>query len=178
MMDIIIFELKKIIRRKTTIYTMIGVLLFILITFTLPAFQYKSFDTQKNQYKGLEAIKVSKKLSKNTNSKLTEENITKDLKNFQKYVKIQNDGEWSFKGNAYWEFFMPRQHYFGLIVNNYAEPFVYLSVEKLNKLKLDNGAEFYEKRKEKLHSILNNNPYSNHSNAEKTFWLEKNKNFI
>lgn len=182
MRNMILFELKKIIRKKSTIYTMLGITLFVVSVFIMSLFQYRGVDLNGNEYSSLKGIKASKEVSnKIFNKKVTDESIKKDIQEFQNYYKensqINEEGEEELlKNELYYSFFLPRRDYFSWIANNYTEPYLYAMVKSLNKVSVNDASKFYDIREEKVNELLSLDVFGSYSNVEKKYWKEKSIN--
>lgn len=75
MKDLLVFELKKIIRKKLNIVVLLGSFILLVILFTLPVIQFTSFDKDGNKSKGFTAIKLEKQRHEELTEVLMEERI-------------------------------------------------------------------------------------------------------
>ena len=65
MKDLLVFELKKIIRKKLNIIVILGSLALTVMLFLLQPIQFLSFDKDGNQRRGFDAIELEKCHKKN-----------------------------------------------------------------------------------------------------------------
>lgn len=182
MKDLLVFELKKIIKKKLNIIVVLGSLTLTVILFTLPVLQFSSFDMDGNQVRGFQGIKLEKQLQEELKGTLTEERITNDILNYQELFNnpenfFINDGRKELSYSTFNQNVLPKLSYLRFINNNYInEKSTPYSIYEIEKLPIENGANFYEQRDKKVSSILNANYKDwNYSNQEKSFWIEKNK---
>lgn len=182
MRDLLVFELKKIIKKKLNIIVMLGSLALTIILFTLPVLQFSSFDNEGNQVRGFSGIKLEKQLQEELKGTLTEERIIEDISKYQELFNnpenfVINDGRKELKYSIFNKNVLPKVSYLRFINNNYInEKIVGHSISEIEDLPIENGINFYEQRDKKISSILNANYKDwNYSNQEKSFWIEKNK---
>ncbi|MCC0679489.1 ABC transporter permease subunit [Clostridioides sp. ES-S-0005-03] len=181
MSTLIKFELKKIIKRKSTITVVLGSLILSIFLFALMPLKEKSYDENGKEYRGLQAIELSKQQSKLNEGYITDKKIENSIREYQKnfnnpnnIVKDEN-GFSSFKQGVYWRFFYPNKTFYNFITESYNAPNDFNSMI-LQSISLKNRTNFYKFRNEKVNTILNSE-YSdgNYAQKEKEFWLSKNK---
>ncbi|MGL5693168.1 MAG: multidrug ABC transporter permease, partial [Peptostreptococcaceae bacterium] len=182
MKDLLIFELKKIIRKKLNIVVILGSLALTLLLFTLPVVQFMSWDKDGNQVRGSSAIELEKQLQGELKGTLTEERIKDDILKYQELFNnpenfVINDGRKELNNSTYNRYVGPKSSYLRFINNNYINAKVSdYSLSEIEKMNIENGANFYEQRDKKVSNILNAHYEDwNYSNKEKIFWIEKNK---
>lgn len=182
MKDLLVFELKKIIKKRLNIIVILGSLALTVILFTLPVVQFSSFDNGGNQVRGFSGIKLEKQLQEELKGTLTEERITNDILKYQDLFNnpkniVINDGRKELNNSTFNKNVVPKLSYLRFINNNYINTkFDDYSLSEIENLPIENGVNFYEQRDKKVSSILNANYEDwNYSNQEKSFWIEKNK---
>ncbi|SHK28318.1 ABC-type Na+ efflux pump, permease component [Clostridium cavendishii DSM 21758] len=176
MSSLIKFEFKKLAKKRTNIITVVVTTILTIIFFSLPAINFECLDA-----KGFKAISLARDNIKNISIKMTEEQVTKDIKEIQslyadpKNVTKDEKGEKWFNNDVYDKFINPRRDYLSMISENYANPKEFLWISGLVDIKLKDGAKFYETRDSKVSKLLNqNHEGGNYSEQEKKFWLDKN----
>ncbi|MPQ45057.1 ABC transporter permease [Clostridium tarantellae] len=182
MKDLLVFELKKIIRKKLNIIVILGSLLLTIILFIAPVMQFISFNENGEQVKGFSAIKLEKQRQEEMAGMLTEERITEDILKYQQLFHnpanvVIDDGKKELSESIFSKYVAPKMYYLGFINNTYTLPNLYdYSFSEIKKLPLENGANFYKQRNEKVYKILNASYEDwNYSDKEKNFWIEKSK---
>lgn len=182
MKDLLVFELKKIIKKKLNIIVVLGSLALTVILFTLPVLQFSSFDIDGNQVRGFPGIKLEKQLQEELKGTLTEERITNDILNYQELFNnpenfVMNDGRKELSYSTFNQNVLPKLSYLRFINNNYVnEKSVGYSISEIENLPIENGANFYQQRDKKIYNILNASYKDwDYSNQEKSFWIKKNK---
>lgn len=180
MFNLIKFELRKMAKKRFNIITILVSVILTIITFSMPitGFEYCSI---KGQHTGLKAIDLKKQDAKKLPTKLTENQVAKDIKDYQRLFSnskntIKNEkGQLSLKNDAFLKYVNHKYNYLQMISENYSEPGkeVY-DHSNLRRLKLKCGAKFYETRKNKISIFLNmNHKGGNYSDSEKKFWINK-----
>ncbi|MEG2934998.1 MAG: hypothetical protein RR844_00755 [Clostridium sp.] len=180
MKDLLVFELKKITRKKLNIIVFFGSLLLTAMLFLAAVLQFISFDESGNQERGFSAIKIEKQRQEEMSGILTEERIKEDILEYQELFNdpdnvVINDGKEELADSTFSKYVAPRMYYLGFINNNYTIPNFYdYSLSEIKKLPLENGSNFYKQRKEKVSQIVNDSYKDwNYSNKEKEFWMTK-----
>ncbi|MBU3184870.1 hypothetical protein [Clostridium estertheticum] len=180
MFSLIKFEFKKLAKKRTNIIIILVSVIATIIIFSLPTMRFEYTDTKGNDYKGLKAIALQKENVKERSIKMTEDRITKDIKEYQRlFSKPENiikadNGETYFKNNVFRRYVYPKYDYFYMISQNYNKPGEYSDDSNLRRINLQNGAKFYESRNNKISTLLNmNHEGGNYSAQEKNFWFNK-----
>ncbi|MCC0634572.1 ABC transporter permease [Clostridioides sp. ZZV15-6388] len=181
MSTLIKFELKKIIRRKSTIAVILGSLVLSIFLFALMPLKEKSYDDNGKEYRGLQAIELGKQQSKLNEGYITDKKVENSIRKYQKIFNNPNNivkdenGFSNFKQDVYLRFFYPNKTFYNFITESYSEPNDINSMI-LQSISLKNRTNFYKFRNEKVNTILNSE-YSdgNYTQKEKEFWLSKNK---
>lgn len=181
MFSLIKFEFKKLAKKRTNVITLLVSVIFTIIIFSLSTMRYEYYDAKGDCRKGLKAIALKKEDIKKISIKITEEQVAKDIKEYQSlYSKPENTkktegGEVYLKNDVYCRYVHPKFEYFSMISRNYYRPNENLGVSNLLRINLKDGAKFYEARNNKISTLLNmNHEGRNYSKQEKTFWLNKN----
>lgn len=182
MKDLLVFELKKIIRKKLNIIVVLGSLCLTVMLFSLQSVQFSSFDKDGNRVRGEAAIELEKQSQKALEGVLTEERITNDILKYQELFDnpdnfVIKDGKKELKNSTFNNYVGPKLSYLWVIDNNYInEKIYYYSLLEIEKMPIENGVNFYEQKDKKVSHILNTHYEDwNYSDQEKSFWLEKNK---
>ena len=120
MKDLLVFELKKIIKKKLNIIVVLGSLALTVILFTLPVLQFSSFDIDGNQVRGFPGIKLEKQLQEELKGTLTEERITNDILNYQELFNnpenfVMNDGRKELSYSTFNQNVLPKLSYLRFI---------------------------------------------------------------
>ncbi|MCC0658964.1 MULTISPECIES: ABC transporter permease subunit [unclassified Clostridioides] len=181
MSTLIKFELKKIIRRKSTIAVILGSLVLSIFLFALMPLKEKSYDDNGKEYRGLQAIELGKQQSKLNEGYITDKKVENSIRKYQKIFNNPNNivkdenGFSNFKQDVYLRFFYPNKTFYNFITESYSEPNDINSII-LQSISLKNRTNLYKFRNEKVNTILNSE-YSdgNYTQKEKEFWLSKNK---
>ncbi|NMS89350.1 ABC transporter permease [Clostridioides difficile] len=175
------FELKKIIKRKSTIAVILGSLALSMILFSLMPFQERANDESGKDYRGLQAIELKKQQSKLNEGYITDKKVENSVKEYQKMFNNPNNiikdenGFSDFKPDIYWKFFYPNKSFYNFIAESYSKPND-LDSSIIKTMSLKNGIDFYKSRNKKINTILNMEyKDGNYTQKEKEFWLSKNK---
>lgn len=181
MSTLIKFELKKIIKRKSTVAVILGSLALSIILFSLMPLQERANDESGKEYRGLQAIELKKQQSKLNDGYITDKKVENSVKEYQKMFNnpdniIKNENGFSdFKPDIYWKFFYPNKSFYNFIIESYSKPNDFDS-SVIKTMSLKNGVDFYKSRNEKVNTILNMEyADGNYTQKEKDFWLSKNK---
>ncbi|GAA0741660.1 ABC transporter permease subunit [Clostridium oceanicum] len=180
MFNLIKFELRKMGKKRFNIITILVSVIITIITFSMPItrFEYRGIRGHRT---GLKAIELKKQDAKKLPTKVTENQVAKDIKDYQRLfsnpkntIKKEN-GQLSLKNSVDDKYVIPKFNYLLMISENYYEPDDQgYDFSNLRRLKLKNGAKFYETRKNKISTFLNmNHKGGNYSDSEKKFWINK-----
>lgn len=169
MKQLLKFELKKILNKKSSLIAMaLGLLLIIVSNISLIR-QSSLYLGGENNLEGVSAIKKQTEIENSLTSELSDEFMTKFLKDYQLQLK-NNPNE------DYFSLIAPKSNLFSLIAGNYTEANADWSWEDLNKIDTKNDIGFYERRIEKIDNLLNfEYSYGNFTQIEKEYWLQKAK---
>lgn len=176
MFSLIKFELKKLVKKKSNIVTILVSLIvtIILCSMNITRFEYLGIGGHST---GFKAIELKKQDAKKFPTEVTEDQVKKDIKDYQSLISnpkntIKNEeGRVSLKDNVFLKFVYPKYDYLSMIALNYCEPGreseVY-NLSNLSKLKLQNGSKFYETGNNKISTFLNmDHKGGNYSDKEK-----------
>ncbi|WP_409069354.1 hypothetical protein ACFLKB_06800 [Clostridium sp. FAM 1755] len=182
MFSLIKFELKKLAKKKSNIVTILGSLIFTIIicSMNITRFEYLGI---KGHSTGFKAIELKKQDAKKLPIEITEDQVKKDIKDYQslfsnpKNTKKNEEGRASLKDDAFLKFVYPKYDYLVMIALNYCEPGHESEISNfsnLSRLKLQNEAKFYETGNNKISTFLNmDHKGGNYSDKEKKFWINK-----
>ena len=167
MKSLLRFELRKILCRKVNLIAMlVGLLVIVISNIALIHGKFLCLD-EENSLEGVEAIKTQSEIENALASELSEEFLTGFLQDYQKEIQNQPLG---------YDFFLiaPKSNLYSLIASNYAEWNDDWDWEDLGKISTENGIGFYERRIEKIETLLNAEySYGNYTDIEKAYWLQK-----
>lgn len=171
------YELLKIIRRKFTFIVMAASIIVTAFLFALPVMQYQIYN-QEGVIKGTDGIKYKKEQYKEISGVMTEQYIYDTVNKYQQLFKnpdnVGYDGSEKFLiGDAYWDFVAPREKLLNVIAANFDAPGAYSGFNKLPDLDMDDGANFYEARAEKIKVLLNDQSRGL-SKEQKDYWINMN----
>lgn len=171
------YELLKIIRRKFTFIVMAASIIVTAFLFALPVMQYQIYN-QEGVIKGTDGIKYKKEQYKEISGVMTEQYIYDTVNKYQQLFKnpdnVGYDGSEKFLiGDAYWDFVAPREKLLNVIAANFDAPGEYSGFNKLPDLDMDDGANFYEARAEKIKVLLNDQSRGL-SKEQKDYWINMN----
>ena len=165
MKQLLKFELKKILSRKVNLIAMaLGMLLIVFSNIAI--INGESLYLDENHYlEGVDAIKTEEEVENALTSELNEEFLTDFLQEYQQEAS----------GDEYdYPLIASKRNLFALIAGNYTEFNEQWGWEDLNDISTDNGIGFYERRMEKIRTLLNADySYGNYTESEKEYWLQK-----
>ena len=167
MKQLLKFELKKILNRKSSLISMaLGLLLIIVSNISLIRGE-SLYLGEKNHLEGVAAIKKQTEIENSLTSELSEEFLTGFLKDYQ--LQSENNPD-----QDYFSLISTKTNLFSLIAGNYTEWNANWDWEDLNKINTQNGIGFYERRIEKIDNLLNSDySFGNYTQTEKDYWLKK-----
>lgn len=169
MKQLLNFELKKILNKKSNIIAMVLGLLLIIVS-NITAIRGESlYLNEKNHLNSVSAIKKQAEIENSITSELNEEFLTEFLKDYQ--LKSENNPDKDF-----FSLISPKANLFTLIAANYTEWNANWNWSDLNKIDTKNGIGFYQRRIQKIDNLLNSEySFGNYTQAEKDYWLQKAK---
>ena len=162
------FELKKIFSRKVNLIAMsLGMLLIVFSNIALINGE-SLYLGEDNRIEGVDAIKRQKEIENALTSELSEEFLTDFLQEYQQEIQKNPSEEYDYSLIA------SKSNLFALIAGNYTEFNDQWGWEDLNDISTDHGIGFYERRMEKIKTLLNADySYGNYTESEKEYWLRK-----
>jgi len=149
-------------------------LLVTAFLFGLPIMQYQTYN-QDGVIKGMAGIRYAKEQYEKLSVTLTEEYITDTIKGYQQLYEnpdnVGYDGNERFIiGDAYWNHIAPRENLLTTTIGfNYDRPGQRTGLSKFDGMDLQNGANFYQRRIEKIEELLNA-PTRGLSENQKEYW--------
>ncbi len=169
------YEWKKIFERRLNIIAMISG--YVLIAGCVFSFINGAsfYDKETDSYvEGIEGIRLEQERAKEKEDVISEEYITRIVKEIQSYgMDLESD-------EAYMEIIRPMGDIFYFTAKNYTdmrEP--YADRNALMEIDLTDGAQFYRQRMDKITDYLNMDfSYGNYTKAEKEYWIQKAENTI
>ena len=177
MFELIKLEWAKLCRRRITIIVTLCCFAGTVIFFLLPFLQFKAWDETGTMLTGRDAATYRHEVyDQLLSGLLTEERITRDIKEYQEIysdpsnLMQERGGEIVLKDELYYKYLEPRRSYFNMIGNAYSNTNE-LGIDSILNVSLDDGALFYKNRQETIIERINNNEELN--NAEKNYWKKR-----
>lgn len=172
------YEILKIVKKKSTLITMIISLMVTALLFALPAIGFQTYN-KGGVIKGAAGIAYQKAEYEELSGELTNEYVTDAIREYQRLFEnpdnVGTDGNESFLiGDAYWDFVAPRTQLLNLIGATFDNPDEYRGYETLLEIDLENNIDFYGKRNEKIEKLLNS-PHRELSENQQAFWRNMNE---
>lgn len=171
MKSMIYYEFAKIFRRKVNVIVMLAGIVLMVVCAVNYVRQEPFYDKASGTYvNGREAFRLEEKTNNEMADYLTEEYLTGVVEGVQeKHMDMESD-------QAYEQVIRTKEDLISLICKNYADVGDEIDWNKLNEISTENGMGFYERRLDKVEEYLNMDfSYGNYSEAEKEFWMEKEK---
>ena len=171
MKSMIYFEFAKIFRRKVNVIVMLAGIVLMVVCAVNYVRHEPFYDKASGTYvNGREAFRLEEKTNNEMADYLTEEYLTGVVEGVQeKHMDMESD-------QAYEQVIRTKEELISLICKNYADVGDEIDWNKLNEISTENGMGFYERRLDKVEEYLNMDfSYGNYSEAEKEFWMEKEK---
>ncbi len=167
MRQLLKFELKKILHKKVNQIAMTLGLLLIVVSDVLLIHGESLSAEGGNEIKGVEAIERQAEIENALTSELSEEFLTEFLWEYQHAIQ-ENPLEYDYS------LIEAKVNLYSLIAANYAEWNDQWDWEDLNQITTEKGIHFYEKRLEKIETLLNAEySFGNYTDYEKDYWLQK-----
>lgn len=169
------YELKKIFERRLNIIAMLSG--YVLLAGCVFSFISGAgfYDKETDSYvEGIEGIRLEQERAKGKEDEISEEYITRIVKNIQDYgMDLESD-------EAYMKVIRKMGDIFYFIAKNYTDMREsYADVNAIMEIDLTDGAQFYKQRMKKITDYLNMDfSYGNYSEAEKEYWIQKAENTI
>ncbi|MDD6481560.1 MAG: ABC transporter permease subunit [Lachnospiraceae bacterium] len=173
MKSMIYFEFAKIFRRKVNVIVMLAGIVLMVVCAVNYVRQEPFYDKASGTYvNGREAFRLEEKANNEMTDYLTEEYLTGVVEGIQeKYIDMDMESD-----KAYEQVIQTKEDLISLICKNYADVGEEMDWNKLNEISTEDGIGFYERRLDKVEERLNMDfSYGNYSEAEKEFWMEKEK---
>lgn len=173
MKSMIYYEFAKIFRRKVNVIVMLAGIVLMVVCAVNYVRQEPFYDKASGTYvNGREAFRLEEKTNNEMTDYLTEEYLTGVVEGIQeKYIDMDMESD-----KAYEQVIQTKEDLISLICKNYADVGEEMDWNKLNEISTENGIGFYERRLDKVEEYLNMDfSYGNYSEAEKEFWMEKEK---
>lgn len=166
MRQLLLFELKKILGRKANqIALLLGILLVIICS--VIQIQGETLTIDGQELKGAEAVLKQQEIEKDLTDELDEEFLTGFLREYQRQI-IGNPSGYNYS------VIETKSNLFSLLAKNYTEWNEHFDWETLNRIPTEDGIAFYDRRMEKIQTLLNADySYGNYTEAEKQYWLNK-----
>ena len=169
MKQLLKFELKKLFSRKVNLIAMaLGMLLIVFSNIALINGE-SLYLGEDNIIEGVDAIKTKEEVENALTSELSEEFLTKFMQGYQREIqKNPSEDEYDYSLIA------DKSNLFVLIAGNYTEFNDQWEWKDLNYISTDHGIGFYERRMEKIRTLLDADySYGNYTEAEKEYWMRK-----
>ena len=169
MKQLLKFELKKIFCRKVNLIAM-AFGMFLIIFSNIAIINGESlYLGEDNRVEGVDAIKQQEQIENALTSELSEEFLTNFLQEYQREIqKNQSADEYDYSLIA------AKSNLYALIAGNYTEFNDQWEWKDLNYISTDHGIGFYERRMEKIKTLLNADySYGNYTDSEKDYWIQK-----
>lgn len=169
MKQLLKYELKKIFSRKVNLIAMaLGMLIIVYSNIALINGE-SLYLGEGNRIEGVDAIKTQEEVENALTSELSEEFLTGFMQEYQQEIQ-KNPSE---DGYDY-SLIADKTNLFALIAGNYTEFNEQWGWAALNDISTDHGIGFYERRMEKIKTLLNADySYGNYTESEKEYWLQK-----
>lgn len=186
MIELMKFEWRKIIKRKSTLISVALIMLFTAWLFVLPAFQEQTTDLQGDVHKGLAAIKVNKEIAEQQPTELTEAVLGKTIQTYQKiaadpksYIE-DDDGEKYFTPEVENNFYRKNRSLLQLSASTFSDPEYYVNADYASKIpvKSDGTVGFYNQFHQNQQLLLSRDIPENGGKmtfAEKSYWQKQSK---
>lgn len=181
MNDLLKYEFIKIAKKRINIIVVFVSLCLTLVLFALPVKNYIALERDGSQVTGAAAIQLDQEYARELVGTLTEERVTKDIKEYQALFanpeNVVKDGDKiKLTDGIYARYVLPHYSYLKMIDEAFVEPLTTdTGLTFIRDMRLKDSAEFYTARSEKVTKYLTVD-YSDwtYSNQEKDFWNAKN----
>ena len=163
MKSILWFEFKKITERKVSRVAMIFGILLLLISNIVMIANESISSNDENEGSIVGDLKSRTADESKLTTELSDEFLTDFLCDYQRKTNGEHD----------WSLIKPYSNLYALIVKNYEDWNTELDWEDLNRIDITDGTKFYERRDEKIETMLNADySYGNYSAEEKEYWTK------
>ncbi len=166
MRQLIFYETKKLLGRKANQIAMLLGFLLVIICSAMQI-QGETLTIDGQELKGAAAVLKQQEIESLLTDELDEEFLTAFLQEYQRQI-IGNPSGYSYS------LIESKSNLFSLLAKNYTEWNEHFDWETLNKIPSEGGLAFYDRRMEKIETLLNADySYGNYTEAEKQYWLKK-----
>ncbi|WP_150272815.1 ABC transporter permease [Paenibacillus tepidiphilus] len=171
------YELRKLIRRKSTLFGLLGILIVSVLSTVVPIFSEKSYDAN-GEVKGLASIAAEKRYAASFKGELTPEVFSQVVSRYQQILSHSTkvtDGGISYMSNEDFYKAYPEWPVLGFLRTGFspATEYDYFVVDTLTPEK---AATFYEQRTAYIESYLEQNPEGNaYSDVDKATFRQMNE---
>lgn len=168
MKQLLKFEFKKIFLGKINLIAIAAGLLLVMIS-NIALIHGESLYLGENygSLEGVDAVRAQTETENALSSELTEEFLSGFLREYQQEIQ-DNPFEYDYA------LISPKSNLFALIAENYTQWNDSWDWDSLNQIPTENGIGFYERRVQKIETLLNADySYGNYTEAEKAYWLQK-----
>ncbi|BBF45350.1 hypothetical protein lbkm_4117 [Lachnospiraceae bacterium KM106-2] len=163
MKSLVLFEFKKIWKKKITKILAFGILILCIFSNFMLVNNESYEDASGATTEGITAARNEMEAAKQLEGPLTDERISQLLSEFkQKYKK---------GGDAFYNYYFSQSSFWTFMMRAYAPINSYGSEVELFKLSADQQNHFYDYRRKKINKILDVGGYSK---EEKAYWKDKN----
>ena len=100
MLNLVGFELKKILSRKATLFTVIGVLVVIAAVVTSNLLAAGAMDENHNELRGFEAVAFNRQIATDLAGPVTNERATEEFREFRSFFKAEGEVKDIFSGEG------------------------------------------------------------------------------
>lgn len=164
------YELKKILNNKVNMVAMLAGYIIMAITVILPVMHESEYVYKTDtSYTGIEAVQYMSDFAKNQTDYLTEEFVTGELQKLQGLgVDLESDIGFVTASDELGNLFV-------YLVRAYSDIRLQeFDADKLMRLDLSDGVNFYKHRIDRISEYLNMDfSYGNYTEAEKEYWISK-----
>ncbi|WP_151733445.1 ABC transporter permease subunit [Paenibacillus tengchongensis] len=171
------YELRKLIRRKSTLFGLLGILIVSVLCTVVPAFHEQSYDAD-GKVTGLAAIKQEKHYARNFRGDLTPEVFSGTVAHYQQILRTADrvtDGGISYLGNEGFFATYPDYPILGLLRSGFS-PTTEYDYFVVDTLAPEKAATFYEQRTAYIEGYLEQNPEGiTYSDADKATFRQMNE---
>ena len=178
MLQLIKFELIKLVKRKSSIAVVLVGLVVTAFLFALPVFQFRYY-TESGPLEGAAGIAAEKADENGTGGLMTGEFVANEVRSYQTLFdnpeNVGTDGvEETIVGPAYWNDVAPRERLLQTIAFTYDAPGDYRGLSTLRALDVAECEAFYEARDAKVSAILEA-PTRELGSEARAFWESKSR---
>lgn len=164
------YELKKIFQKKVNLVAMFVGYVILLMTTISPVLSEAEYLYQEDrELKGVEAVQYHEEFAKGQSSELSEAYLTKVLTKLQESdVDPDTDEGYLVLDEKYGKLYHYLLNSFRPIGDNQYRPNLIFDLD------LTNGAQFYERRIQRIKDFLNQDfSFGNYTEAEKEYWIHR-----